>query len=90
MLTLKMITEQTDKVIAGLEKKHFANAKETIAQVLDLNAKRRSTQGLLDSNLADVNRLSKSIGGLMKEGKKDEAEAAKKQVAEIKEKQLEG
>ena len=86
MLTLKMIAEQTDKVIAGLEKKHFNNAKETIAQVLELNNKRRSTQGLLDNNLAEVNRISKSIGGLMKEGKKEEAEAAKKQVSEIKEK----
>ena len=70
MLTLKMIAEQTDKVIAGLEKKHFNNAKETIAQVLELNNKRRSTQGLLDNNLAEVNRISKSIGGLMKEGKR--------------------
>ena len=31
MLTIKQITEDTDKVIRGLEKKHFANAKETIA-----------------------------------------------------------
>lgn len=85
MLTLKMITEQTDKVIAGLEKKHFSNAKEVIAQVLELNAKRRSTQNILDKNLSEVNQLSKSIGSLMKEGKKEEAEAAKKHVAEIKE-----
>lgn len=39
MLTIKQITEDTDKVIRGLEKKHFANAKETIAQVLELNEK---------------------------------------------------
>lgn len=85
MLTLKMIMEQTDKVIAGLEKKHFKNAKETIAEVLELNSKRRSTQNILDKNLSEVNQLSKSIGALMKEGKKEEAEAAKKHVAEIKE-----
>ncbi len=85
MLTLKMIMEQTDKVIAGLEKKHFKNAKETIAEVLELNSKRRSTQNILDKNLSEVNRLSRSIGALMKEGKKEEAEAAKKHVAEIKE-----
>lgn len=85
MLTLKMIMEQTDKVIAGLEKKHFKNAKETIAKVLELNSKRRSTQNILDKNLSEVNQLSKSIGALMKEGKKEEAEAAKKHVAEIKE-----
>ena len=85
MLTLKMIMEQTDKVIAGLEKKHFKNAKETIAEVLELNSKRRSTQNILDKNLSEVNQLSRSIGALMKEGKKVEAEAAKKHVAEIKE-----
>lgn len=85
MLTLKMIMEQTDKVIAGLEKKHFKNAKETIAEVLELNSKRRSTQNILDKNLSEVNQLSKLIGALMKEGKKEEAEAAKKHVAEIKE-----
>lgn len=84
MLTLKMIMEQTDKVIAGLEKKHFKNAKETIAEVLELNSKRRSTQNILDKNLSEVNQLSRSIGALMKEGKKEEAEAAKKHVAEIK------
>ena len=80
-----MIMEQTDKVIAGLEKKHFKNAKETIAEVLELNSKRRSTQNILDKNLSEVNQLSRSIGALMKEGKKEEAEAAKKHVAEIKE-----
>ncbi len=85
MLTLKMIMEQTDKVIAGLEKKHFKNAKETIAEVLELNSKRRSTQNILDKNLSEVNQLSRLIGALMKEGKKEEAEAAKKHVAEIKE-----
>ena len=85
MLTLKLISEETDRVIAGLEKKHFKNAKETIAQVLELNDKRRSTQNVLDKNLAEVNSISKSIGSLMKEGKKEEAEEAKKKVAEIKE-----
>ena len=85
MLTLKMITEETDRVIRGLEKKHFKGAKESIAKVIELNDKRRSTQNQLDTNLAEVNSLSKTIGGLMKEGKKEEAEAAKKRVAEIKE-----
>lgn len=85
MLTLKVITEETDRVIRGLEKKHFKNAKESIAKVIELNDKRRSTQNQLDKNLSEVNSLSKSIGMLMKEGKKEEAEAAKKRVAEIKE-----
>ena len=77
MLTIKQITEDTDKVIRGLEKKHFANAKETIAQVLELNEKRRNAQNQLDKNLAEVNSTSKVIGALMKEGKKEEKEASK-------------
>ena len=85
MLTIKQITDDTEKIIRGLEKKHFANAKEAIAQVLELNDKRRNTQNQLDKNLAEVNAISKSIGALMKEGKKDEVEAAKKRVAELKE-----
>ena len=85
MLTIKQITENTDAVIRGLEKKHFKNAKETIDQVIAFNDKRRSTQSILDNNLSEVNSISKSIGQLMKEGKKEEAETAKSRVAELKE-----
>ena len=84
MLTIKQITENTDAVLRGLEKKHFKDAKATIEQVLAFNDKRRSTQNQLDKNLAEVNSLSKSIGQLMKEGKKEDAETAKARVAEIK------
>ena len=41
MLTIKQITENTDEVIRGLEKKHFKDAKQVIAQVVELNNKRR-------------------------------------------------
>ena len=90
MLTIKQITENTDAVLRGLEKKHFKNAKETIAQVLDFNDKRKANQTILDKNLAEANSLSKSIGQLMKEGKKEEAEAAKSRVAELKEVKIGG
>ena len=43
MLTLKLITEETDRVIRGLKKKHFKEAEETIRQVLQLNDKRRKS-----------------------------------------------
>ena len=78
-------TENTEAVLRGLEKKHFKNAKETIDQVIALNDKRRSTQNELDKNLAEVNSLSRTIGQLMKEGKKEEAETARARVAELKE-----
>ena len=68
-----------------MEKKHFADARETIEQVLALDNKRKEAQAQLDILLSQVKTISKSIGGMMKEGKKEEAEAAKEQVAEIKE-----
>ncbi|BEG99398.1 serine--tRNA ligase [Bacteroides sedimenti] len=85
MLTLKVITEKTDEVLRGLEKKHFKGAQEAIDKVLELDKKRRAAQNELDKNLAEVNALSKSIGKLMKEGNKEEAESARAKVSEIKE-----
>lgn len=85
MLTLKVITEKTDEVLRGLEKKHFKGAQEAIDKVLELDKKRRAAQNELDRNLAEVNALSKSIGKLMKEGNKAEAESARAKVSEIKE-----
>lgn len=61
------------------------DAESIINQIIELDEKRRSSQTLLDSQLAEINALSKSIGGLMKEGKKNEAEKAKQQVSELKE-----
>ena len=85
MLTIKQITEDTEAIVRGLEKKHFKNAKEAIEQVLAYNDIRRNTQNQLDKNLAEVNATSKKIGILMKEGKKEEAEEAKSHVAQMKE-----
>lgn len=84
MLTLKLISEETERVVKGLEKKHFENAKETIAQVLDIDKKRRDSQQKLDKNKQEANQLSKKIGGLMKDKKMDEANEIKAQVANLK------
>ncbi|MCD8292719.1 MAG: serine--tRNA ligase, partial [Prevotellaceae bacterium] len=85
MLTIKQVTENTETVIRGLKKKHFENAEKAIEQVISLNDKRKGAQALLDNNLSEVNTLSRSIGKLMKEGKKAEAEEAKNRVAQLKE-----
>ena len=85
MLTIKQILDDKEAVIRGLEKKHFGRAAEAVEKVLEINNRRKAAQTELDALLAQVNALSKSIGGLMKEGKKAEAEAAKQQVADIKE-----
>lgn len=84
MLTLKVINEHREEVVRKLAKKNF-DARSLIDRLVVLDEKRRTTQTLLDSRLSEINALSKSIGGLMKEGKKTEAEAAKQQVSELKE-----
>lgn len=84
MLTLKVITENPEEVIRRLAKKHF-DAKDIIGKIIGLDKTRRSTQVALDANLAELNRISKTIGALMKEGRKEEAEAARKRVAQMKE-----
>ena len=86
MLTLKLITEQTEVVIKGLEKKHFNGAKEAIDQVIATDKKRREAQTTLDQNLSEAKKLAAEIGALMKQGKKDEAETVKAIVAELKQK----
>ena len=86
MLTLKLITEQTELVIKGLEKKHINGAKEAIAEVIATDKKRREAQTTLDQNLSEAKKLAAEIGGLMKQGKKEEAETIKAKVAELKEK----
>ncbi len=90
MLTLKVITENTEEVIRRLAKKHY-DAKEIIARVIEIDRKRKKSQTQLDANLAELNQLSKSIGQLMKDGKKEEAETARNKVSSMKEgnKQLE-
>ena len=91
MLTLKLINEETERVIKGLKKKHFENAEDAIAEVIETDRRRREAQQKLDSNLSETKKLSARIGMLMKDGKKDEAEEIKKNVTALKEisKQLE-
>ena len=84
MLTLKLISEETERVIKGLEKKHFEGAREVVEKVLEYDKIRREAQQKLDSNKQQQNQLAKQIGGLMKEGKKEEAEKIKNTVAELK------
>ena len=84
MLTLKLISEETERVIRGLEKKHFNGAREAIEKVLEYDKLRRETQQKLDANKQQQNQMSKQIGVLMKDGKKDEANNIKEQVAELK------
>lgn len=84
MLTLKVINDCPEGVIRRLAKKHF-DAKDIVSQIIELDALRRNTQKKLDNTLAEINSLSKSIGSLMKDGKKEEAQLAREKVTELKE-----
>lgn len=85
MLTLKLISEETERVIKGLEKKHFDGAREAIDNVLALDKDRRATQQQLDKDLQEGKKLAAQIGQLMKEKKTDEANAVKESVSKLKE-----
>jgi seryl-tRNA synthetase len=62
MLTLKLITEETERVIRGLEKKHFKDAEQAINNVIDTDKKRREAQRKLDQvNNSLNNWLLKSV-----------------------------
>ena len=84
MLTINLIRENKEFVIERLKVKNF-NAEAIIDKILELDSKRRSNLSKTDALQAEMNKKAKQIGLLMKEGKKDEAEEAKKQTYAIKE-----
>ena len=84
MLTIKKIVDDKEAVIRGLEKKHFADARATIEKVLEIDNRRKAAQMEKDAVLAEQNKIAKSIGLLMKQGQREEAEAQKARVAELK------
>ncbi len=84
MLQIQQIKENKAATIEGLKRKYFKEAEETVEKVLELDEKRRETQVELDGTLAKSNALAKEIGGLMKAGKKVEAEAAKAETSALK------
>ena len=84
MLTLKYITENSEEVISRLAKKNFDGI-AIIAQVVELDNLRKSTQVQVDKASAELNNLSKEIGLLFKQGKLDEAAKAKDKTGELKE-----
>ena len=84
MLTLKLISEETERVIKGLEKKHFNVAREAIDKVLEYDKIRRDAQQKSDATKQQANQLAKKIGQLMKAGDKEAAEQAKNEVANLK------
>jgi seryl-tRNA synthetase len=85
MLQVKVIREEKRRILNGLRKRNWsAQQLRVIDQILKTDDERRAVQKELDDALAEGNRLAKQIGALMGQGKKDEAEAMKTQVAALK------
>lgn len=81
MLTLKLISEETERVIKGLEKKHFKGAREAVEKVLETDKRRREAQQKLDKNKQEANSLSKQFGILKKNGKTQELQVLMTKIA---------
>ena len=86
MLTLQQIKENPDRIIERLAVKCF-DGKEAIERVISVDNRRRELQLSNDNLAAQLNKLAASIGAMMKQGKKDEANAVKAEVAALKEQQ---
>ena len=84
MLTLKLLRDDPQFVIERLAVKNF-DASAIVEKILEQDRVRRSCQTELDAALAAQKAKAKEIGALMQQGRKDEAEAAKKEVAQMKE-----
>jgi seryl-tRNA synthetase len=84
MLTITLLREKKEFVIERLKVKNF-DAAAIIDRILVLDSSRREIQIKSDALLGEMNRISKEIGTLMKDGKKTEAEAAKEKTYSLKE-----
>jgi len=83
MLQVNFIRENSQEVIDRLAIKNF-NASAIVDDIIRLDEDRRTIQKSLDDALAESNKLAKEIGGLYKQGKREEAEKMKARTAELK------
>jgi seryl-tRNA synthetase len=83
MLTLKLIEEKPGFVVERLKTKGV-DVEQTVQEIIDKNNLRKETQAKTDRLKSEMNRISKEIGLLFREGKKDEANKAKERTAELK------
>lgn len=84
MLQVNFLRENKERVTAGLNKRNFKQI-ELVDEAISTDDERKKLQFELDQNLTEMNKISKEIAILMKEGKKEEAETAKSKTAEYKE-----
>jgi seryl-tRNA synthetase len=87
MLQVTFIRENQEKVIKALAKRNM-DATTIVQEVVQLDEKRRATQVELDNTLSEANKLSGTIGDLMKSGEKEQANLLKEQTVLLKEKSV--
>ena len=80
MIDIKFLRENPDVVKANIEKKFQHSKLELVDQVIEFDKQSRAVKGQADDLRANRNKLSKEIGGLFAQGKREEAEAMKAQV----------
>jgi seryl-tRNA synthetase len=83
MLNLKFIQENPQLVITKLQKKHF-DASAIVPSIMGLLVRRNEIQTSADQCKSEMNKISKEVGLLMREGKSEEANAAKNRTSELK------
>jgi seryl-tRNA synthetase len=88
MLEITRIRTEKEAIIEGLKKRNI-DVTETLDQILAADANWRSAKTSLESISAELNNLAKEIGDLFKQGKQDEANAAKAKTADLKANEIE-
>ena len=84
MLQVNFLRENKERVLEGLKKRNFKEL-DLVDAAITADDERKKLQFELDSQLSEMNKISKEIGMLMKDGKKQEAEAAKSKTSQYKE-----
>ena len=83
MLQVNFLRENKERVLEGLKKRSFKEL-DLVDAAINADDERKKLQFELDSQLSEMNKISKAIGILMKDGKKEEAEAAKSKTSQYK------
>lgn len=83
MLEVPVVRERKEEIIAALAKRNIEAAAE-LDNIIALDDKRKAAQAQLDATLAEMNSISKEVGNLFKDGKREEAEALKQKTATLK------
>lgn len=83
MLQVNFLRENKERVLVGLAKRNFKQT-NLVEEAISVDDERKKLQFDLEQNLAEMNKISKEIGTLMQQGKKEEAQTAKAKTSEFK------